>query len=99
MILSAWADGRRPALKNGTGNDTQPASVRTTPGLSRALRHLQIRANLPARRLQSAVSPPLLFPQIEQLNPAQVPSALKTSLEPHAHDLQSILLRHHPLAE
>jgi len=41
----------------------------------------------------------LLSLQIQQLNPAQVPSALKIGLEPHAHNLQRFLLRDHPLAE
>src|SRR6185295_13258813 len=36
MILSPRADGRRPALTKGTGNDTQLPSVRTTLIVPRA---------------------------------------------------------------
>ena len=41
----------------------------------------------------------LLSLQIKHLNPAHVPSALKISLEPYAHNLQRLVLRQHPLAE
>ena len=92
IVITEGRSGRHSPVASNTcrrNSTSRSASLTTT---HRSFFHLIL-------GLMSGWQSIIVGSQIEQLNSAPVPSALKICLEPCPHNLQCLLLRQHPLAQ